>query len=184
VIVKVVLLVSLIGLGWINRERLIPALKRLASAAGSPGGVGVAARRTMRGELALMLTVFGVTAALVSYAPPIDAASGPFSTTTTLGPAELEMTVEPARVGLNTAHLYLIDAKTGSQFTATKELTITARLPAKKIGPLPLKVNLAGPGHYVISSAVLSPGGTWQLLITDRVSEFEEYSRSIQVPVK
>ncbi len=60
------------------------------------------ARRTMRGELALMLCVFGVTAALISYAPPIDAAQGPFSTNTTLGPAELEMTVEPARVGLNT----------------------------------------------------------------------------------
>jgi copper transport protein len=184
VIVKVALLMSLIGLGWVNRERVLPALKRLAGAAGSPGGVGVAARRTMRGELALMLTVFGVTAALVSYSPPIDAASGPYSTTTTLGPAELEMTVEPARVGLNTAHLYLIDAKTGSQFTATKELTVTARLPAKGIGPLPLKANLAGPGHYVLSSAVLSPGGTWQLLITDRVSEFEQYSRSISVPIK
>ena len=89
------------------------------------------ARRTMRGELALMLAVFGVTAALISYAPPIDAASGPFSTNTTLGPAELEMTVEPARVGLNTVHLYLIDAKTGTQFTATKELTVTATAPVQ-----------------------------------------------------
>ncbi|MGA9284045.1 MAG: hypothetical protein WBV85_01250, partial [Solirubrobacteraceae bacterium] len=138
----------------------------------------------MRGELAVMGAVFGVTAALVSYAPPIDAAGGPFSTTTSLGPAELEMTVEPARVGLNTAHIYLIDAKTGAQFTATKELTVTAKLPARGIGPLPLKANLAGPGHYVLSSAVLSPGGTWQLLVTDRVSEFEEYSRTISVPIK
>jgi copper transport protein len=184
VIVKAVLLVGLIGLGWVNRERVVPALKRLADAAGSPGRGGVAARRALRGELALMLAVFAVTAALVSYAPPIDTASGPFSTTTTLGPAELEMTVEPARVGLNTVHLYLIDAKTGAQFTATKELTVTAKLPAKGIGPLALKANLAGPGHYVLSSAVLSPSGTWQLLVTDRVSEFEEYSRTIVVPVK
>jgi copper transport protein len=184
VIAKVVLLVALIGLGWVNRERVIPSLKRLASAAGSPGRGGVVARRTMRGELALMVAVFGVTAALVSYAPPIDAASGPFSNTTTLGPAELEMTVEPARVGPNTVHIYLIDAKTGSQFTATKEFTVTAKLPAKGIGPLALKANLAGPGHYVIGSAVLSPGGTWQLVITDRVSEFEEYSRTISVPIK
>jgi len=184
VIAKVALLVALIGLGWVNRERVIPALKRLASVAGSPGRGGLVARRTMRGELALMLVVFGVTAALVSYAPPIDAASGPFSITSTLGPAELEMTVEPARVGLNTAHLYLIDAKTGSQFTATKELTVTAKLPAKGIGPLPLKADLAGPGHYVLNSAELSPGGTWQLTITDRVSEFEEHSRTISVPIK
>ena len=94
------------------------------------------------------------------------------------------MTVEPAKVGLNTIHLYLIDAKTGTQFTATKELTATAELPAKGIGPLPLKANLAGPGHYILSSAVLSPGGTWEIEITDRVSEFEEFSRTVKVPIR
>ncbi|HLL92545.1 MAG TPA: CopD family protein [Solirubrobacteraceae bacterium] len=184
IITKAVLLSSLICLGWINRGRVIPALKRIAAADGAPAGAGVLARRTMRGELALMLAVFGVTAALISYAPPIDAASGPFSINTTLGPAELEMTVEPARVGLNTVHLYLIDAKTGTQFTATNELTATARLPAKGIGPLALKANLAGPGHYILSSAELSPGGTWEIEITDRVSEFEQYSHTVKVPVQ
>ena len=184
IIAKTVLLLSLICLGWVNRGRLIPALKRIAAAGSAPGGAGVLARRTMRGELALMLAVFGVTAALISYAPPIDAASGPFSINTTLGPAELEMTVEPARVGLNTVHLYLIDARTGTQFTATKELTATARLPAKGIGPLALKANLAGPGHYVLSSAELSPGGTWEIEITDRVSEFEQFSHTVKVPVQ
>jgi copper transport protein len=184
IIVKVALLLALIGLGWVNRKRVIPALKRIAGADGPPGGAGVLARRTMRGELALMLTVLGVTAALVSYAPPIDAASGPFSTNTTLGPIELEMTVEPAKVGLNTVHLYLIDATNGAQYTDTKELVATASLPAKGIGPLPLKANVAGPGHYILSSAVLSPGGTWQIQITDRVSEFEQYSRTVQVPIR
>jgi copper transport protein len=183
IIVKVILLLLLICLGAVNRERVIPALKRIAAADGSPGGVGVLARRTMRGELALMLCVFGVTAALISYAPPIDAASGPFSTNTTIGPAELEMTLEPAKVGLNTIHLYLIDAKTGAQFTETKELTVTARLPSKGIGPLPLKPNLAGPGHYVMNSAVLSPGGTWEIEIIDRVSEFEQHTSTVRVPI-
>jgi copper transport protein len=183
IIVKVVLLASLIALGWVNRERVIPALRHLVGDGRAPGGIGVLARRTMRGELALMLCVFGVTAALIGYAPPIDAASGPFSTNTTLGPAELEMTVEPAKVGLNTIHLYLIDAENGSQFTATKELTATARLPAKGIGPLILRPNVAGPGHYVLNSAVLSPGGTWQIEITDRVSEFEQYSQTVKVPI-
>jgi copper transport protein len=184
IIAKVILLALLIGLGWVNRERAMPMLKRIAGAGQAPGGTGVFVRRTMRGELALMLGVFGVTAALISYAPPIDAASGPFSTNTTLGPAELEMTVEPARVGLNTVHLYLIDAKTGSQFTETKELTATAELPAKGIGPLRLHANVAGPGHYILSSAVLSPGGTWNIQITDRVSEFEQYSRTVTVPIR
>jgi copper transport protein len=184
ILVKTGLLLTLTGLGWVNRERVIPALKRIVEVGSSPGAAGVVARRTLRGELALMLVVFGVTAALVSYAPPIDAASGPFSTTASLGPAELEMTVEPARVGLNTVHLYLIDAKTGAQFTGSKELTVTAKLPAKGIGPLPLQPNLAGPGHYVLDSAELSPGGTWQIQVTDRISEFEESSKTVAVPIR
>lgn len=184
ILVKTALLFCLIGLGWINRERLIPALRRLVDSERPPGSVGVATRRSLRGELALMLCVLGVTAALVSYAPPIDAAGGPFSINTTLGPSELEMTVDPARVGLNTIHLYLIDARSGAQFTATKELTVTAALPAKGIGPLPLKANLAGPGHYTLNSAALSPGGTWVIQITDRISEFEEYTRTVKVPIE
>jgi copper transport protein len=183
ILVKVVLLVCLIGFGFINRERVIPALQRLVGDGRPPGGIGALARRTMRGEFALMLCVFGVTAALISYAPPIDAAMGPFSVNTSIGSAELEMTVEPAEAGLNTIHLYLINAKTGAQFTATKELTATAKLPAKGIGPLMLDPIVAGPGHYVLNSAVLSPGGTWDIEIVDRVSEFEQFSRTVKVPI-
>ena len=183
VLAKVALLIVLIGLGWVNRGRVIPGLKRIAGEGRPPGGVGVLARRSMRGELALMIAVFGVTAALISYPPPIDAASGPFSTNTTLGPAELEMTVDPARVGPNAIHLYLIDAKNGTQFTGTRELTVTATLPSKGIGPLPLQSNLSGPGHYTLSGAVLSPAGTWEIQITDRVSAFDEYAKTIDVPI-
>jgi copper transport protein len=184
IIVKVLLLGFLIGLGWVNRERVIPALTRLVGDGESPGGVGALARRTMRGEFALMLCVFGVTAALISYAPPIDADSGPFSVNTIIGSAELEMTVEPAMVGLNSVHIYLINAKNGTQFTGTKEFTATAKLPSKGIGPLPLKANAAGPGHYVLDSTVLSPGGTWEIEIVDRISEFEEFTRTIKVPIQ
>ncbi len=184
IIVKIALLSLLIGIGRVNRERVIPALRRLVGDGRSPGGVGALARRTMRGEFVIMLCVFGVTAALISYAPPIDAATGPFSTNTTIGPAELEMTVEPAKVGLNTMHLYLIDAKTGTQLTATKELTVNAKLPARRIGPLRLKPILAGPGHYILNSTVLSPGGTWDIEVIDRVSEFEQYNRVVKVPIR
>jgi copper transport protein len=183
VLAKMVLLVVLIGFGWVNRDRIIPRLRRLVEGAAAPGSVGVLARRNLRGELGVMLVVFGVTAALIAYSPPIDAASGPFSTTTSLGPAELQMSVEPAEVGLNTMHLYLIDAKTGSQFTKTKELTITARLPSKEIGPLKLPVHAGGAGHYIVSGAQLSPGGTWELEITDRVSAFDEFATTVEVPI-
>jgi copper transport protein len=183
VLAKMVLLVVLIGFGWVNRDRIIPRLRRLVEVAVAPGSVGVLAHRSLRGELVLMLVVFGVTAALISYAPPIDAGTGPFSTDTSLGPAELELSVEPAEVGLNQIRLDLI-AKDGSQFTKTKELTINASLPDKEIGPLKLQVKEAGPGRFAVSGAQLTPSGTWDLEITDRVSAFDEFAKKISVPIE
>ena len=183
ILVKVILFCALVGFGALQRRRVIPALEALVRAGSTPGAAGVLLRRTLRREGLTMLAVFGVTAALISYTPPVDTATGPFAVTTAIGPAQLEMTVDPARVGVNTIHLYLIDAKTGAQFTQTKELDVTASLPAKRIGPLPLKANLSGPGHYTLNAAVFAPAGTWQLQVTDRVSDFDEYVKTIDVPI-
>jgi copper transport protein len=184
VLAKMVLLVVLVGFGWVNKDRIIPRLRRLVEGAAAPGSTGALARRNLRGELATMLVVFGVTAALIAFTPPIDAAPGPFSTTTRLGPAEIQMSVEPAEVGLNTIHLSLIDAKTGAPFKGTKELTVAARLPSKGIGPLKLTVHAGGPGHYIVPGADLSPGGVWQLEVTDRVSAFDQFATKVSVPVE
>jgi copper transport protein len=184
VALKTGLLGLLIGLGAINRERVIPTLRRLHAAGSTPGETGVLVRRTTRGELAAMVSVFTVTAALVAFAPPIDAATGPFSLDTRLGPAELEVYITPAATGANAMHLYLIYATTGAPYTATKQLVVTASLPAKGIGPLPESAYPTGPGHYTVPDAILSPAGTWTVLITDRVSLFDEYSVTLKVPVR
>ncbi|HEX4467509.1 MAG TPA: CopD family protein [Solirubrobacteraceae bacterium] len=184
ILAKTALLIVLIGAGWINRERVIPTLATLVRTAGAPGATGVRARHTLRAELVLMLSVLGVTAALIAYTPPIDAAAGPFSASSRLGGAELQVTLEPAHVGLNTMHVYLFDARTGAQFTKTRELSAEAELPAKGIGPLPLKATPSGPGHFTLSSVALTPAGTWRITITDRVSEFEELSHSFSIPIR
>jgi copper transport protein len=184
VLLKTGLLGLLIGLGAINRERVIPTLRRLQAAGSTPGETGVLVRRTTRGELAAMVSVFTVTAALVAFAPPIDAATGPFSADTRLGPAELEAYITPAATGANAMHLYLIYATTGAPYLGTKHLTVTASLPAKGIGPLPESAYPTGPGHYTVPDAILSPAGTWTVLITDRVSLFDEYSVTLKVPVR
>ncbi|HWH11131.1 MAG TPA: CopD family protein [Solirubrobacteraceae bacterium] len=183
ILIKVVLFVVLVGFGVIHRKRIIPALERLARAGATPGGSGALLRRMLRREGITMLGVFGVTAALIAYTPPVDANSGPFSTTTTIGPAELELTVDPASVGPNEIHVYLIDAQTGAQFTRTVELDVTASLPAKRIGPLTVGANLSGPGHYTLDTTTFAPAGTWQLQITDRVSAFDEYVKTVDVPI-
>jgi copper transport protein len=184
VLIKVALLVALVGLGAVNRQRVVPGLRRLADGGAPPGAAGRLLRRTLRGEVALVVIVLGVTSALVSYAPPVSAASGPVSRTTRMGPIELQTTVDPARVGANQMHVYLFDAKSGAAYTKTKELTVQAALPDKNIGALKVTMHQAGPGHYVADAFSLVPKGDWQLTVTDRVSDFDEYSGKVKVPVR
>jgi len=42
----------------------------------------------------------------------------------------------------------------------------------------------AGPGHYVADAFQLVPAGTWQITVTDRVSDFDEYTGTLKVPVR
>ena len=132
----------------------------------------------------MMASVFGVTAALVSFAPPIDAASGPFQDNVRLGPAELEAIIAPDQAGVYQMHLYLINAKTGAPYLASKHLTVTASLRSKQIGPLSERSFATGPGHYTVPDAILSPPGDWTVTITDRVSLFQEYTVTLAVPVR
>ena len=182
VLIKFVLLMVLIGIGAYNRRRSVPRLNRIAAGGESPGRAGVLLRRALRGEVALLVVVLGVTAALASYAPPISAQSGPFSAESTFGPIQLEMSVEPARVGANQIHIYLFNAKSGAPFAKVKQFQASAALPEKSIS-LPLEPQLAGPGHYTIPGALLSASGDWRITLTVRVSAFDEYTKTIEVPV-
>jgi copper transport protein len=168
----------------VNRQRVVPDLRRLADGGQPPGGAGRALRTTLRAEVALVIVVLGVTSALVSYAPPVATASGPVSRTTRMGPIELQTTVDPARVGSNQMHVYLFDAKSGAAYTNTKELTVKAALPKKGIAGLTVTMHQAGPGHYVADAFQLVPAGDWQLTVTDRVSDFDEYTGTVKVPVR
>jgi copper transport protein len=183
VLIKIIILIALVGLGALNRQRSLPRLRAAAASGATPGAVGRVLRTTLRVEVALVVIVLGVTAALVSYAPPSALSAGPFSKNVRTGPLEVELTVDPARTGANAVHVYLFRASDGAPFAATKELTLEARMPSKGIGPLTATVHRAGPGHYVADALTLAPTGTWRVTVTDRVSDFDEYTASFSVPV-
>jgi copper transport protein len=183
VLAKFLLLLCVIAVAAYNRRTSVPQLEAIAERGESPGRPGVLLRRALRAEVALLAVVIGVTAALASYAPPVSAQAGPFSTTTTVGPTTLEMDIDPARVGANQIHIYFFDAKTGAPYKQGKELTVTATLPDKEIGPLPLQVQDAGPGHYIVPSALLNAPGDWEIDLTLRVSEFDQFEEEVEVPV-
>jgi copper transport protein len=184
VLIKVLIAFGIVALGYINRQEVLPELRKAAAEHTTPGHAGVLLRRTLRFELALGVAALAATGALSSYAPSVAESSGPYATTTNLGPIRLEVTVDPARVGPNQLHLYLFDRKSGAAFEATKELRVTAALPAKRIAAITLNPHVAGPGHYVVDGASLSVAGKWTISVTDRVSDFDEYETRFPVPIK
>ena len=184
ILVKAGLLAVLIALGAFNRGRVRPRLMALAQDdAESTGSAGSALRRTLTAEVGLIGAVLVVTAVLTALSPAA-AAEGPFSGSVELGPAELELTVDPALVGANEAHLYLFDRQSGAQYDDVKELGVKASLPDSDIGPLEQEVRKSGPGHYVVRDLQLGPAGSWLLDVTARVSAFDQYEAEIEVPVR
>lgn len=186
VLIKIVLILGLVGVGAFNRQKVVPRLRALAADGGTPGESGHLLRRTLRLEVLTILVVLIVTGALVGYAPPsatAGGAGGSANINKRLGPYDFEATVDPARVGPNTMHVYLFDARDATPFDGTKELTVKAVEKDKGVGPLPVAFQKTGPGHYTADSFQLVPGGTWTFFVQDRVSEFDQYTTSFTVKV-
>jgi copper transport protein len=183
ILVKAGLVLVLIAIGAWNRTRARTRLIRQAAAGQSPGQTGLLLRRALRAEVALMAAVLAATAALASYAPP-SAASGPFSATADLGPARVDLTVDPARAGANELHLYLFSRSDGTPFDRVRELTVSARLTQRRIGPLDLRVHKAGPGHWLVRRADIAPAGEWRLDVSARVSEFDAHTARVEVAIR
>jgi copper transport protein len=172
-------------LGAYNRRRMLPRLRQIVDRGAPPGRAGFVLRRALRAEVALILIVFGVTAALVNNPPSIAVTStGPVSKTASLGPADLQLTVDPARVGPNVMHIYLIDKKTGAQYNQVKQFDVKLSQPGKGVGPIDAAAQKAGPGHYVMTGAVFGVAGDWNVQVSARVSEFDAYYATMKVKVK
>jgi copper transport protein len=187
-LVKSALLAVLVGIGVLQRRRILPALRAHAAGGEAPGGAGRLLRRALRAEVVLVAGILAATAILVGSPPPRAVAgaeaAGPYSADVRIGPQRLQVTIDPARIGANELHVYLLDARTGAPFTGTKELRVDASLPAKRIGPLHQQVVPGGPGHFIVSAMQLAPGGTWRITVTNRVSDFDEHEATLKVPVR
>jgi copper transport protein len=177
VLVKVALLLPLLALGLFNNRVSVPGLRvELADVR----------RRFVRAaaaELALVAGILGVTAALVQQPPAKTqvVTSGPYSATRKLGPYELDVTVDPARTGVNQIHLYTLQPS--GQPANGAEAHVFASLPSAGLGPLRFQGAVAGPGHFVIDGARIPIPGRWSVRIEVRFGSFDQYDTTIQVPI-
>jgi copper transport protein len=146
-----------------------------------PARLGVL-RRSVLIELAGAVVVLALSAVLVSQYPakaslatpvevtlPLQSASGPAGTGT------VQVSLDPARPGPSTLHVYLFDAD--GQLAQPQQIAVSLTEVQQEIGPLAVDLAAAGPGHYV-ADPVLPSAGTWTLTV-----EFTAVTASTVFPV-
>ena len=177
-LVKIGLVVPLLALGAYNNRYAVPRLRaQIASA--------VERRRFLRfagAELAIMVTIVGVTTALVNAPPARTEVSmhEPFATKAHIGPLEAHVTVMPARAGRNDIHVEFMDER-----PRIAELRITATLASKGLGPLRYRARSGmEPHEFAVEGADLPLAGDWQLRLEARRGEFELFTETISVVIE
>lgn len=129
--------------------------------------------RIVRFELAKgSAVVLALTGALVNITQTHNAVQdGPVSTSTKLGDGTVQVVVDPARVGSNDIHAYLLD-KDGRPDRRYRTAQFALALPAQKLGPIERTPVSAGGGHFLLVNTDLTPSGTWTLTITVNPDKF------------
>jgi nitrogen fixation protein FixH len=80
-------------------------------------------------------------------------------------------------------HLYLFDNRDGAPLDVDS-LEIAFALPAADIPPVEADASRAGPGHFVVPSAMLAVEGDWVAEVSVRFSRFEGDVSEFEVPIR
>jgi copper transport protein len=144
-------------------------------------------RRSVLVEVAVAAVVLALSAVLVGTPParsqvdrpvdvllPLQGAAGPSGS--------VQVSVDPARAGANTLHVYLFDDS--GRLTQPAAIAVTLTEPSQEIGPLDVALQPAGPGHYVGDGMTIPGAGTWTLEVAVRLDEFTATAASTEFPVR
>nr|WP_236655415.1 copper resistance protein CopC [Streptacidiphilus carbonis] len=85
---------------------------------------------------------------------------------------KVSIEVDPARVGTNVLHAYIYDSS--GKPVDEPEVDVTLTLPAKSLGPLPVKLSKLDIGHWAASGLQLPMAGSWQLAVSVRSDAIDE----------
>jgi copper transport protein len=144
-------------------------------------------RRSVLVEFAIAAVILAVSAVLVGTPPARSAVAEPVDVLLPLegsaGPSgSVQLSVDPARPGPNTLHVYLFD-DAGSP-TQPAGITVSLTEAAQQIGPLDVELQPAGPGHYVADGMNIPGAGTWTLAVSVRLDEFTATTARTEFPVR
>lgn len=138
-------------------------------------------RRTVVGEACGLAVVLGITSALVATEPAKTAYHPTASANLSIAGDTVQVSAVPAGDRQMDLHLYLFGPD--QQPTDPKEVEASVSLPDKAIGPLPVALSVAGPGHRTGTIAVPMTG-SWQLAVTVRTSAIDEATGYLTMPIR
>ncbi|WP_198289967.1 copper resistance protein CopC [Nocardioides sp. Iso805N] len=125
--------------------------------------------------------VLGITSALVATEPAKTAYHPSASGQLTLVGDTVQVSAVPVGDRQMDLHVYVFD-KAG-QPSDPKEITAAVSLPSKLLGPLPVTLAVAGPGHRQGTVAV-PVAGQWRLAVTVRTTAIDEATGYVTLPIR
>jgi copper transport protein len=199
---KVALAAVVVAIAAYNRRTLVPAVVAravpaggasldeadVATADGPPAGEEAWTRltRTVQLEAVLLVAVLGLTGFLVTTQPAAEAAglTGPASVDTALtDDVTLNVTVDPAEVGLNAIHVYAFD-DTGQLTDEIDTVRLEFTQVEDDIGPIPVEPFVAGPGHWTATIDDLRFAGDWEVRVVGGIGRFDEVEVTVPFTVR
>jgi copper transport protein len=153
--------------------------------------VASARPRAMRAAVALeavlLAVVVGMSAVLVQTTPARIEVAGAqtvagtdFATTLDSELFSLQVVVDPAEQGSNTVHMYSFTRE--GEPLPVEEWFATAALPAEGIEPMDIAL-LPIADNHALGDVALPVAGQWEFTFTLRVSEIDQASVSVVVPI-
>ncbi|WP_236705334.1 MULTISPECIES: copper resistance CopC/CopD family protein [Frankia] len=139
-------------------------------------------RRGVASELVVGAVVLGLTATLVNMVPARTSYAPPFTGTAFAGPMTVKVRVAPTRIGAESLDVYTWAPSGKPQKLVQASAALS--LPTADLGPFEVPLDLAAPGH-ARSDRVQAPlAGKWQLRLTLRINDFDQYVTTLFYTVR
>jgi copper transport protein len=177
---KVGLVGCVLAVAWFSRRLVDPI---------SAGGGAVAAgrlRTIVIAEASIAAVVLGVASVLVQVTPARTAVASPTESTIqtvtlTSDLFRLQAEIDPAQVGSDYVHLYAFTLD--GQPADVKSWVVKAALPAKGIEPIEAAIVPITPDHAT-GQIDLPAAGAWTFTFTLRMSEIDQRTVTVDVPIR
>lgn len=179
--VKIVLVLTLIGVAWLTRSALRGRLVLDESEPVTEERAMGVLRRLVAAEVVVAIVVVAVTSLLVDANPGAAgvSAAGPFDETVVVDDVLINVVAVPGSVGPTDLHLYVDDPAGG----LTPPVGATGTLSSGVVTGIEVPFVAAGPGHWSAYDVDIPSAGRWELTIDVQLTDANEVSTTFTIPI-